>query len=50
MDCPVFLREMMKPGFLADGPALIEERESTTVILPDSKFSVDEDQNLCISL
>jgi len=50
VDCPVFLREMMKPGFSADGPALIEERESTTVILPDSKFSVDEDQNLCISL
>ena len=50
VDCPVLRRDMLKSGFSADGPALIEERESTTVVLPGSRFSVDEDQNLCISL
>ncbi len=50
VSCPVYRRESLSPGTRIEGPALIEERESTTVILPDSRLDVDAGYNLCITL
>ena len=49
-DVPVHDRYAMGPGTVVDGPAIIEEREATT-ILPDAcTLTVDEGLNLRLSL
>lgn len=48
--CPVYLREALKPGSRIEGPVLVEERESTTVVPPASHLEVDAGWNLCITL
>ena len=45
---PAYRRESLSPSFHADGPAIIEEAESTTVVLPNWSFRVDE--NGCLVL
>ena len=50
ISCPVYLREALKPGTRMAGPALVEERESTTVVLPDCRLEVDAEYNLCVTL
>lgn len=41
--CDVFDRDALRPGDTLDGPAIIEERESTTMVLPgDAQLKVDE--------
>jgi N-methylhydantoinase A len=49
-DCPVYDRYAMRTGTRLRGPALIEERESTCVVGPDSTISVDAFLNLVIEL
>lgn len=44
--CPVFVRERLEPGNTVDGPAIIEQYDSTTVISPQWKAEVDEFKNL----
>ena len=46
----VFDRYLLKPGQRLRGPALIEERMTTTVVGPRSNFQVDKFQNLIIEL
>ena len=46
----IFDRYQLKPGQKFKGPALIEERMTTTVIGPRSNFQVDKFQNLIIEL
>ena len=46
----IFDRYLLKPGQKFKGPALIEERMTTTVIGPRSNFQVDKFQNLLIEL
>ena len=41
VETPVYDRYSLPSGFAAQGPAIIEEAESTTVILPGWSFSVD---------
>jgi len=40
-DCSIYRREALAPGFVATGPALIEELSSTTVVLPGQTLTVD---------
>ncbi len=48
--CPVYSRYALKPGMTMRGPAVIEERESTTVIGPDGRVSVDRYLNLIVEI
>jgi len=50
LDCPVYDRYALKPNEKFDGPAIIEETESTTVIGINSSISVDVDKNILIDL
>jgi N-methylhydantoinase A len=45
---PVYDRYQLVPGAAFDGPAIIEERESTTVVGPDTRFEVDESRNVSV--
>ena len=47
-ETPVFRRHSLSSSFNTDGPAIIEEAESTTVVLPNWSFRVDE--NACLVL
>jgi N-methylhydantoinase A len=48
--CAVYDRYALKPGDGFEGPAVVEERESTTVIGPGAKASVDRFHNLIIEM
>jgi N-methylhydantoinase A len=47
---PVYDRYALAPGTTVDGPALIEERESTCVIAPGQSVTVDPHYNLIAEL
>jgi N-methylhydantoinase A len=47
-DTPVYDRYRLVPGKHFTGPAIIEERESTTIVGPDGHCHVDEQWNLLI--
>ena len=47
---PVFDRYQLSPGTELMGPAIVEEKESTTVVGPDSRLRVDAFRNLIIDL
>ena len=46
----VYDRYALRPGDRLTGPAIIEERESTVVVSPDSSCSVDEFGDVIIEL
>ncbi|MBW2147182.1 MAG: hydantoinase/oxoprolinase family protein [Deltaproteobacteria bacterium] len=48
--CPVYGRNNLPPGFQAEGPAIIEELESTAVIHPGDLIEVDGAGNLIATL
>jgi N-methylhydantoinase A len=48
--CAVYDRYALAPGARFEGPALVEERESTCCIPPDAQVAVDEFLNLLIEL
>ncbi len=50
VDCPVYDRYRLKPGSQIQGPAIIEEQESTAVIGPQDKASVDQWLNLVFEI
>jgi len=50
LPCQVYDRYALAPGARFEGPALVEERESTCVIGPGAKVSVDAFRNLIIEL
>lgn len=50
VDCPVYDREKLKPGDKIDGPALISEYASTTVIFPGDHLAVADTGELIITL
>ncbi len=39
-DCPVYDRYRLRPGHEIEGPAVVEERETTTVVTPGARLSV----------
>jgi len=49
-DCPVYDRYALPPGAQLAGPAIVEERESTSVLPPGVTASVDEYASLIVSV
>jgi N-methylhydantoinase A/oxoprolinase/acetone carboxylase beta subunit len=49
-DCPMYERYALAPGTQLTGPAIIEERESTSVLPPGSTATVDEYANLIVTV
>jgi len=49
-DTPIYDRYLMKPDMTFDGPAIVEERESTVIIGPGSICSIDRHYNLVIKM
>jgi N-methylhydantoinase A/oxoprolinase/acetone carboxylase beta subunit len=41
-------RYAMAPGMRVNGPAIVEERESTAIVPPDRMLVVDDNLNLVI--
>jgi N-methylhydantoinase A/oxoprolinase/acetone carboxylase beta subunit len=50
VECEVYDRYRLKPGQLIIGPAIVEERESTAVLSPKDRATVDEWLNLLIDV
>jgi N-methylhydantoinase A len=50
VETPIYQRELLIPGDSFEGPAIIEEMSSTTVLPPDDSASVDEWGNIRITL
>ena len=46
--CPVYDRERLGPGHRMAGPAIIEQMDATTVVLPDQTATVDTHLNIII--
>jgi len=50
VEVAVYDRDLLRPGMRADGPAIIEEREATTVVGPGDRVTVDAAGNLRLAL
>jgi N-methylhydantoinase A len=50
IECDVYDRYRLLPEAFIQGPAIVEERESTVVVCPKAKATVDEYLNLIITL
>lgn len=50
IDCPTFERGLLLPDHHIEGPAIVEEPQSTTVIPPRHQARVDEYGNLIIDV
>ena len=50
VDTPVYTRSLLNAGAVIDGPALIEEHASTTVVAPGDQLRVDTFGNLDIAI
>src|SRR5581483_5468494 len=49
-DTPVYDRYALAPGAQFDGPAIVEERESTLIVGPRGKCRMDQQRNLIITI
>ena len=49
-DCPIYEREGLEPGNRVPGPAVIEQMDTTTLVLPDQRARVDAYRNLIIDM
>src|SRR5499433_3983348 len=49
-ECAVYDRYALAPGSRVDGPAIVEERESTSVLPPGTSAAVDEYANLIVTI
>ena len=47
---PIYSREKLRPGSELDGPAIIEQLDTTTVLEPGDRLSVDAQGNLLIDV
>jgi N-methylhydantoinase A len=50
MDTPVYERDLLQPGNVINGPCLVEEVASTSVLTPGAKGTVDEYGNIIVKL
>jgi N-methylhydantoinase A len=48
-ECPVHNRAALAPGTVVEGPAIIEQMDTTTLVLPGCTAKVDAHRNLVIS-
>ena len=49
-DTPVYRRDGLRPGNIIDGPAIIEQLDSTTVVLPAQRVTVHRTGTLSIAV
>ena len=49
-DTPVYARDDFAPGMSLDGPAIVEQSDTTTVIEPDMALTVDKNGNLLVKV
>ncbi len=49
-DTPVYARDDFAPGMALDGPAIVEQMDTTTVIEPDMALTVDRHGNLLVKV
>jgi N-methylhydantoinase A len=49
-DTPVYLRGDLAPGMQLNGPAIVEQSDTTTVIEPDMNVAVDAKGNLLVTV
>ncbi len=49
-DTPVYHRDAFAPGMALDGPAIIEQSDTTTVVEPDMHVTVDTRGNLLVKV
>ena len=47
-DCPVYDRDLLRHGHCFDGPAVVEQMDATTLVLPGQRVDVDRYGNLLI--
>jgi N-methylhydantoinase A len=47
--CPVHPRHGLEPGATIDGPAIVEQMDTTIVVAPDFRARVDEHSNLLLT-
>ncbi len=50
VEVPVYDRGLLRAGMQAEGPAIIEEREATTIVGPGDRFTVDAAGNLRLAV
>ena len=50
VDTPVYDHYALAPGVVVQGPAIVEQRESTVVVGPNASASLDENYNLIMLL
>jgi len=50
LNCPIYDRYALSEGARLQGPAVIEEHESTVVVGPDAAIKVDKNCNLWVRL
>ncbi|MET0428306.1 MAG: hydantoinase B/oxoprolinase family protein [Microvirga sp.] len=50
VEAGVYDRYRLSPGMTIEGPAIVEERESTTIVPPGDRLAVDEAGNLRIAI
>jgi N-methylhydantoinase A len=50
LPCNVYDRYTLAPGYSFQGPAIIEERESTVIVGPDGRVSIDDHLNLIVDI
>jgi N-methylhydantoinase A len=50
VETPVYDRYRLGPGAAFDGPAIVEERESTLIVTPGARCLVDDQWNLIVQL
>jgi N-methylhydantoinase A len=48
--CPIYRRRDLKPGMTLQGPAIIDQLDTTTVLYPGDRLSVDAAENLIIEV
>ena len=48
--CPVYARDRLRAGHRLAGPAIVEQMDTTTVILPDMQATVDPYLNLILEM
>ena len=49
-DTPIYTRDAFAPGMAFDGPAIVEQSDTTTVIEPDMSATVDVHGNLLVKV
>lgn len=50
VECPIHRREILGPGARIEGPAIVEETASTTLVHPGDLLTVDASSNLVITV